>query len=67
MTPLEGIVALLAGMIGIIGTLVRISFQLGVLVQRFNGHVEIADWTDRDHEERLRVLEAPQLPRRRRA
>jgi hypothetical protein len=62
-TATEGFVALIAGVLAIIGTLARISFQLGVLIARFNGHVQVSDRTEADHERRLRLLEAQ--PRRR--
>jgi hypothetical protein len=53
----EGFVALLVGILTIIGALARISFQLGVLISRFNGHVSISDRVQDDHEKRLRLLE----------
>jgi hypothetical protein len=67
LTSTDSFVALLVGILTIIGTLARISFQLGTLIARFNGHVEISDRVDADHEGRLRLLEAPQAPRRGRA
>lgn len=63
MNATDDLVAILAGVIAIGGTLARISFQLGVLIARFDGHVEISDRTEADHERRLRLLEA--APKRR--
>ena len=64
MSSTERFVALLAGIITIIGALggairllARISWQVGQLVQRFGDHVENATKVHEDQEERLRGLE----------
>jgi hypothetical protein len=57
-------VALVVGILAILGTLGRISFQLGVLITRFNGHVQVSDRVEADHEQRLRVLEGGSQHRR---
>lgn len=65
MTATDAFVALLVGVLTIIGTLARISFQLGVLISRFNGHVDVSDRVQDDHEKRLRLLEGGQHRERR--
>jgi hypothetical protein len=55
-------VTIAVGILGIIGVLARISFQLGALIARFDGHVKISDEARSDHEHRLRLLEAVRRP-----
>jgi hypothetical protein len=59
-TATGNFIAMVVGVIAIVGTLARISFQLGTLIARFNGHVQISDRVDEDHENRLRLLESGQ-------
>lgn len=42
---------------GILGTLLRISYLLGQLVQRFDLHIETEGKIVEDHEKRLRSIE----------
>ena len=51
------IVTVLIGVAGVLGLLLRISFQLGALVQRFGDHVVNADKIHTDQESRIRYLE----------
>jgi hypothetical protein len=62
----ERFVALLVGILTIIGALaaairvlIRISWQMGQLVQRFGDHVTDASRIHQDQEERIRRLERP--------
>lgn len=64
-TALERYIALAIGLITIIGFLWRIAYSTGQLVQRIDNHIIQDDRIQGDHENRLRVLEHPPLPRRR--
>ena len=50
-------IAAIVGVLGILGLLLRISFQIGALVQRFGDHVSAADKVHSDQETRIRALE----------
>lgn len=50
-------------LLAMLGFLIRISFQMGGLVQRFTDHADIAEKVHKDQEARLRLLElGPRLP-----
>jgi len=51
------LVSVAVAVLGILGLLLRISFQLGALVQRFGDHVSEADKVHADQETRIRALE----------
>lgn len=53
-------------LLSILAILVRISFQLGSLMQRFSDHVLSADKIHGDQEGRIRALERPLRGDRRR-
>lgn len=53
------VIALAVGILAILGTLTRISWQMGRLVQRFGDHVISASEIHQDQEKRLRNLERP--------
>lgn len=61
---LTTLVAVVTGILGILGVLVRISWQMGRLVQRFGDHVQDASKIHVDQEQRLRTLEAGWRPPR---
>lgn len=50
-------VAAAVAVVGMLGMLLRISFQVGGLVQRFGDHVSASDKLHDDQEKRIRSLE----------
>jgi hypothetical protein len=56
-------VAALCGLAAVLGVLLRLSFQVGSLVQRLGDHVTSSDRTHADQETRLRRLEAARARR----
>jgi hypothetical protein len=56
-------VTALCGLVTIIGVLLRLSFQVGSLVQRLGDHVTSSDRTHADQETRLRRLESARARR----
>lgn len=52
-----GWIAAVVAVLGVLGLLIRLSYQVGLLVQRFGDHVEQADRQFKDQEMRLRALE----------
>jgi hypothetical protein len=54
---IAGWVAAIVALAGILGVLIRLSFQVGQLVQRFGDHVISADKIHGDQETRIRALE----------
>lgn len=64
MSGTDRFIALLAGIVTIIGALaamlrvlMKISWEMGQLVQRFDDHVKASDRADADFENRIRTLE----------
>jgi hypothetical protein len=67
----EGFVTLLVGIltctgfgVAVVRTLMRISWQLGQLVERFTDHLKDSADDHRDYEARLRDVERGRMPRR---
>ena len=54
---LAGFVTIILGIIGMIAMLVKISYQVGQLVQQFADHVEQDTRIQGDHEVRIRGIE----------
>jgi hypothetical protein len=62
---IAGWTAAIVALAGILGVLIRLSFQVGQLVQRFGDHVISADRIHGDQENRIRLLEQRPVLRRR--